>query len=148
MRCTARVEIHDNEYSLLHELMEAASFSRTAVDSSTGKKVHMPNASYATDAYATPRAALLAAIGAALRVDMRAEIVVSGGDQILTYGCREVEENSFGNIIALMAQSTVPVPSGGFYDFFRNQPEKGSAFGTVPVSESAHSPFWEALLKA
>lgn len=148
MRCMARVEIHDSEYTLLHERMEAASFGRTMLDSRTGKRVHLPIGEYVTDTYATVSGALLAAMGASLPVDPHAEIVVSGGGEVLTYGCREVEEIPWASIFANVAHSKEPVPSGGFYDFFRDQSEKGSIFGMVPVSESSQSPLWEALLKA
>jgi hypothetical protein len=104
MRCMARIEIHDKEYGLLHERIEAVSFSRTTVDSSTGKNVHLPTGTYVTDTYANAKAALLAATGAALQVDPLAEIVVSGGDQILTYGCSEVGETFWDNILG----STIP----------------------------------------
>ncbi|HEY1900964.1 MAG TPA: hypothetical protein VGG56_00925 [Terracidiphilus sp.] len=148
MRFTARVEIHDNEYTLLHERMDAASFSRATTDSSTVKRVHLPIGEYVTEAYATAQMALLAAMGASLFVDPRAEIVVSGGDQVLTHGCREVEENPWASIFSNLDRSTVPVPSSGLYDYFRNQMEKRSVFGTVPVAASPDNTFWEALLRA
>ncbi len=110
MRCMARIEIHDKEYRLLHELTEAASFSRTTVNSSTGRNVQLPTGEYVTDAYPTAEAALLRAAGAALQVDPLAEIVVSGGDQILTCGCHEVGTNLWTSLFANPNQSTV---SGG-----------------------------------
>jgi hypothetical protein len=142
-----RVEIHDNEYALLHGRMETASFNRTVVDSSTGKRVQLPNAEYTTDAYSTARVALLAAIGACLTVDPLAEIVVSGGDQVLTFGCREVHDDPWASILANLAQSTLPVPSVGLHDFYQNLAEQGPA-GTVPVGNSSNSTFWEAMFRA
>jgi hypothetical protein len=120
MRFTARIEIHDNEYVLLHERMKAASFSRTIADSSTERRVYLPIGEYVSDAYATAPMALFAALRASLPVDLHAEIVVSGGDQILTHGCPEVEENSWADIYTNPAQSVTPTASGGFYGFLRN----------------------------
>jgi len=120
MRFTARIEIHDNEYVQLHERMKAASFSRTMVDSSTGKRIHLPIGEYVSDEHATAQKALFAAMQASLPVDLRAEIVVSGGEQILTHGCSEVEENPWASIFAHPAQATVPIPMRGLYSLFQN----------------------------
>jgi len=120
MRFTARVEIHDNEYVLLHERMKAASFSRTMVDSSTGKRVHLPLGEYVSDAHASAQKALFAAMQASLPIDFHAEIVVSGGGKILSHGCPEVEENVWSFIFSTPAKSKAPMPSMGSYPLFQN----------------------------
>jgi hypothetical protein len=89
---------------------------------------------------------LLIAMKVALMVDLHAEIVVSGGGEILTYGCREVEEIPFANIIELLAKSEVPAPVG-LHEYFLSQ----SGTNTIPTSgaipESADfRPFWESIL--
>jgi hypothetical protein len=120
MRFTARIEIHDNEYLPLHERMKAASFSRTMVDSGTGKRVHLPTGEYVSDAYASAQKALFAAMQASLPIDFNAEIVVSGGGKILTHGCPEVEENVWSFIFASPVQSKVQMPLRESYSLFQN----------------------------
>jgi len=120
MRFTVRIDIHDNEYVLLHERMKAASFSRTMVDSSTGKRVHLPIGEYVTDVHISAQKALFAAMQASLPIDFHAEIVVSGGGKILTHGCPEVEVNSWTSIFAIPAQSKVALASRGSYPLFQN----------------------------
>jgi hypothetical protein len=121
MRFTARIEIHDNEYVQLHERMKAASFSRTMVDSSTGKRVHLPLGEYVSDAHANAQKALFAAMQASLPIDFHAEIVVSGGGRILTHGCPEVEEDSpWSFIFSKPVQSKVPMPLRECYSLFQN----------------------------
>ncbi|MGC2160841.1 MAG: hypothetical protein WA634_02930 [Silvibacterium sp.] len=147
MRCIVRVLIHDEKYQLLHERMEKASFSRTGVDSATGKSIHLDTGLYFTEAYSDTQAVLLVATAAALSVDPRPEIVVFGGERLLTYGCREVQKDGVAGFIDLLSKSTVPVPAGGLYDFYQHQ-EKGSALGVIPVGNPDHSSMWDALLKA
>jgi hypothetical protein len=120
MQFTARIEIHDNEYVLLHERMKAASFSRTMVDSSTGKRVHLPIGEYVSDAHANAQKALFAAMQASLPIDFHAEIVVSGGGQILTHGCPEVEDGPWSFIYSNPVQSKVPMPLRESYSLFQN----------------------------
>ncbi len=120
MRFTARIEIHDNEYVQLHERMKAASFSRTMVDSSTGKRVHLPTGEYVSDAHATAQKALFAAMQASLPIDFNAEIVVSGGGKILTHGCPEVEESVWSFIFPGPAQSKMAMPLRESYGLFQN----------------------------
>ncbi len=120
MRFTARIEIHDNEYVQLHERMKAASFSRTMVDSSTGKRVHLPIGEYVSDAHANAEKALFAAMQASLPIDFNAEIVVSGGGRILTHGCPEVEENVWSFIFSNPVQSKVPMPLREAYSLLQN----------------------------
>jgi hypothetical protein len=120
MRFTARIEIHDNEYVQLHERMKAASFSRTMVDSSTGKRVHLPIGEYVSDAHANAQKALFAAMQASLPIDFHAEIVVSGGGRILTHGCPEVEESPWSSIFTIPAQSKVTMPLRECYSLFQN----------------------------
>jgi hypothetical protein len=120
MRFTARIEIHDNEYVLLHERMKAASFSRTMVDSSTGKRVHLPIGEYVSDAHANAQKALFAAMQASLPIDFHAEIVVSGGGQILTHGCPEVEDGPWSFIYSNPVQCKVPMPLRESYSLFQN----------------------------
>jgi hypothetical protein len=120
MRFTARIEIHDNEYVLLHERMKAASFSRTMVDSSTGKRVHLPIGEYVSDAHANAQKALFAAMQASLPIDFHAEIVVSGGGRILTHGCAEVEDSPWSFIYSNPVQSKVPMPLRESYSLFQN----------------------------
>lgn len=117
MRFAIRIEIHDKEYKLLHERAEAASFSRTTVDSSTGKRVHLPIGEYVTEAYPTARMVLLKAIQVAFTVDPAAEIIVSGGNEFLTFGCPEVQENPssfFGQLFGMPAIPTSD-PFGTLY---------------------------------
>jgi len=121
MRFTARIEIHDNEYLPLHERMKAASFSRTMVDSGTGKRVHLPTGEYVSEAYPSAQKALFAAMQASLPIDFHAEIVVSGGGRILTHGCPEVEEDSpWSFIFSKPVQSKVPMPLREAYSLFQN----------------------------
>ena len=120
MRFTARIEIHDNEYVLLHERMKAASFSRTMVDSSTGKRVHLPLGEYVSDAHASAQKALFAAMQASLPVDFHAEIVVSGGGKILTHGCPEVEDTVWSFIFQNPVQSKGPMTLRESYSLFQN----------------------------
>jgi hypothetical protein len=120
MRFTARIEIHDNEYVQLHERMKAVSFSRTVVDSSTGKRVHLPLGEYVSDAHANAQKALFAAMQASLPIDFHAEIVVSGGGRVLTHGCPEVEENSWSLIYSNPARSKVPMLLKECYGLFQN----------------------------
>jgi hypothetical protein len=120
MQFTARIEIHDNEYVLLHERMKAASFSRTIVDSSTGKRVHLPIGEYVSDAHANAQKALFAAMQASLPIDFHAEIVVSGGGRILTHGCAEVEDSPWSFIYSNPVQSKVPMPLRESYSLFQN----------------------------
>jgi hypothetical protein len=120
MRFTARIEVHDNDYVLLHERMKAASFSRTMVDSSTGKRVHLPTGEYVSDAHATAQKALFAAMQASLPIDFNAEIVVSGGGKILTHGCPEVEDTVWSFIFPTQTQSKMPMPLRESYSLFQN----------------------------
>ncbi len=120
MRFTARIEIHDNEYVQLHERMKAASFSRTMVDSSTGKRVHLPIGEYVSDAHANAKKALFAAMQASLPIDFHAEIVVSGGGQILTHGCPEVEDSPWSFIYSSPVQSKAPMRFRECYGLFQN----------------------------
>jgi len=119
MRFTVRIEIHDNEYVPLHERMKAASFSRTVVDTSTGKRVHLPNGEYVTDAYSSAQKALFAAMQATLPIDFNAEIVLSGGGKILTHGCAEVEETVWSFIFPKAAQAKMPMPLRESYSLFQ-----------------------------
>ncbi len=120
MRFTVRIDIHDNDYILLHERMKAASFSRTMVDSSTGKRVQLPLGEYFSDVHISAQKALFAAMQASLPLDFHAEIVVSGGGKIITHGCSEVEGNTWTSIFALPAQSTRPPAAFGSYPLFQN----------------------------
>ena len=120
MQFTARIEIHDNENVLLHERMKAASFSRTIVDSSTGKRVHLPIGEYVSDAHANAQKALFAAMQASLPIDFHAEIVVSGGGRILTHGRAEVEDSPWSFIYSNPVQSKVPMPLRESYSLFQN----------------------------
>ncbi|MGO8733664.1 MAG: hypothetical protein ACLQVM_12840 [Terriglobia bacterium] len=120
MRFTARIEIHDNEYVLLHERMKAASFSRTMVDSNTGKRVHLPIGEYVSEAHASAQKALFAAMQASLPVDFHAEIVVSGGGKILTHGCPEVEDTVWSFIFPNPVQSKVAMPLRESFSLFQN----------------------------
>ncbi len=120
MRFTVRIDIHDNEYLPLHERMKAASFSRTMVDSSTGKRVHLPVGEYVSEAHATAQKALFAAMQAALPIDFHAEIVVSGGGKILTHGCPEVEDTVWSFIFQNPVQSKVAMPLRESYSLFQN----------------------------
>ena len=121
MQFTVRIEIHDNEYVLLHERMKAASFSRTMVDSSTGKRVHLPIGEYVSDAHANAQKALFAAMQASLPIDFHAEIVVSGGGRILTHGCPEVEDDSpWSFVYSNPVQSKAPMPLRECYSLFQN----------------------------
>jgi hypothetical protein len=120
MRFTVRIEIHDNDYILLHGRMKAASFSRTMVDSSTGKRVQLPAGEYFSDVHISAQKALFAAMQASLPIDFHAEIVVSGGGKILTHGCPEVEENPWTNIFVNPVQAKAAMPSMGSYSLFQN----------------------------
>lgn len=120
MQFTVRIEIHDNDYIMLHERMKAASFSRTLVDSSTGKRVYLPIGEYVSDAHANAEKALFAAMQASLPIDFHAEIVVSGGGQILTHGCPEVEDSPWSFIYSNPVQSKVPMPLRESYSIFQN----------------------------
>jgi hypothetical protein len=147
MQFAIRIEIHDREYKLLHERAEAASFTRTVIDSSTGKRVHLPIGQYVTEAYPTAHTVLLTAMTVALMVDFRAEIIVSGGGEVLTYGCREVEENPFENFFELLAKShTVPAVPVGLHEYFLGQSGKDTipTLGAVPESADL-TPFWGSL---
>jgi hypothetical protein len=120
MRFTVRIEIHDNEYLPLHERMKTASFSRTMVDSSTGKRVHLPIGEYVSDAYSSAQKALFAAMQASLPIDFNAEIVVSGGGKILTHGCPEVEDTVWSFIFPSPVHSKVALPLRESYSLFQN----------------------------
>ncbi len=120
MRFTVRIDIHENEYVFLHERMKAASFSRTMVDSSTGKRVQLPIGEYFSDVHISAQKALFAAMQASLPIDFNAEIVVSGGGKILTHGCPEVEDTVWSFIFQNPAQSKVSRPSMGSYPLFQN----------------------------
>lgn len=120
MRFTARIEVHENDYVLLHERMKAASFSRTMVDSSTGKRVHLPLGEYVSDTHASAQKALFAAMQAALPIDFNAEIVVSGGGKVVTHGCPEVEDTVWSFIYPTQARSKMPMPLRESYSLFQN----------------------------
>ena len=120
MRFTVRIEIHDNDYILLHERMKAASFSRTMVDSNTGRRVQLPIGEYFSDVHISAQKAIFAAMQASLPIDFHAEIVVTGGGKILTHGCPEVEGSSWTSIFAIPAQTTRPRPTLGSYPLFQN----------------------------
>lgn len=120
MRFTARIEIHDNEYVLLHERLKAVSFSRTLVDSNTGRRVHLPIGEYVSDAYSSAQKALFAAMQASLPIDFHAEIVVTGGGKILTHGCPEVEEGPWTSLFVNPVQGKVAMSSMGSYSLFQN----------------------------
>jgi hypothetical protein len=120
MRFTVRIEIHENEYVPLHERMKAAFFSRTMVDSSTGKRVHLPIGEYVSDAYASAQKVLFAAMQASLPIDLNAEIVVSGGSKILTHGCPEVEDTVWSFIFQSPIRSKVAMPLRESYGLFQN----------------------------
>jgi hypothetical protein len=120
MRFTARIEIHDNQYVLLHERMKAAGFSRSMIDSSTGKRVQLPLGEYVSDVHASAQKALFAAMQASLPIDFNAEIVVSGGGKILTHGCPEVEDNPWSFIFPNPAHAKVSMPALGCYSLFQN----------------------------
>ncbi len=120
MRFTARIEVHDNDYVLLHERMKTASFSRSMVDSSTGKRVQLPLGEYVSDAYSSAQKALFAVMQASLPIDFNAEIVVSGGGKILSHGCPEVEENPWSFIFPNPSNAKVSRPLVGCYSLFQN----------------------------
>jgi len=120
MRFTVRIDIHDNDYILLHDRMKAASFSRTMVDSSTGKRVQLPIGEYFSDVHLSAQKALFAAMQASLPLDFHAEIVVSGGGKILTHGCAEVEASSWTSIFTIPAKSARATAAFGSYPLFQN----------------------------
>jgi hypothetical protein len=90
------------------------------VDSSTGKRVHLPIGEYVSDAHANAQKALFAAMQASLPIDFHAEIVVSGGGQILTHGCPEVEDGPWSFIYSNPVQCKVPMPLRESYSLFQN----------------------------
>jgi hypothetical protein len=120
MRFTVRIDIHDNDYIVLHERMKAASFSRTMVDSSSGKRVQLPTGEYFSEVHISAQKALFAAMQASLPLDFNAEIVVSGGGKILTHGCPEVEENVWSFIFSNPVKSKASIPAIGSYPLFQN----------------------------
>ena len=120
MRFTVRIDVHENDYVLLHERMKAASFSRTMVDSSTGKRVQLPLGEYFSEVHISAQKALFAAMQASLPIDFNAEIVVTGGGKILTHGCPEVEENVWSFIFSAPAKQKASLPLMGSYPLFQN----------------------------
>jgi hypothetical protein len=120
MRFTVRIDIHDNDYIVLHERMKAASFSRTMIDSSTGKRVQLPTGEYFSEVHISAQKALFAAMQASLPLDFNAEIVVSGGGKILTHGCPEVEDTVWSFIFAAPTKSKASIPLMGSYPLFQN----------------------------
>jgi hypothetical protein len=93
MQYMARVEIHhaDREtYERLHSAMEAESFTRFLIGARDGKKYHMPIGTYWTESSNGAEAAIESAKRAALPIDAKAEITVSGAGQIIFFNCPEV----------------------------------------------------------
>jgi hypothetical protein len=150
MRCNIRIQIRKNDdYRLLHERAESASFKRTGIDTATGKEVHLPNGEYVTEAYSGPRVVMLWAIRIAMGVDPFAEITVSGGDEFLTFGCREVQKQpSLGELISSLSKATTPMPVPDLHDFMvQNNQGKGSALGMVPFggAPGTQSRLWQSM---
>jgi hypothetical protein len=88
-----RVEIHkaDREtYDWLHAAMAAESISRVVTGARDGKKYHMPIGTYWAETTGDAWTVLEAAKRAALPIDPRAEIAVSGVGQIVFFNCPEV----------------------------------------------------------
>jgi hypothetical protein len=144
MRFTIRIEIHDKEYARLHERAEAIGLSRTITNPCSGKEEHLPIGTYVTDTYSSARMAMLAAKGAAIGVDPRAEIVVSGGNEFLTSGLREIEGGWSSIFRDLdLNQSTFPVPSFGLHSFALGD----SGNQTIPGSgkDCDSTAFWTLL---
>ena len=125
MQFTAYVEIHrtDREtYERLHQAMAAEFFSRVLTDGKTGKKYEMPLGHYWKESTMDRWAVLAAAERAALPIDPRARIVVSGSGEIVFNGnCPEVAEDQssglYGAFLAQLARekSIAQMPIGGFY---------------------------------
>jgi hypothetical protein len=148
MRFLVRTEIHDKEYGHLHARMEAASFSRFVTSSGSLKRYHLPIGTYWTESYTSLSDVLAAAQRAALPVDPRAEIVVSGDGQILFSGCREIETPTpLMSFADELAKSTTPVPAATFYESFLWDRLAEGAAAAQPVPETVGSRFWEGILK-
>jgi hypothetical protein len=92
MQYSARVEIHNNQYDLLHSAMALEGFKRILTAEGTGVQYHMPIGHYWIETTNDRCAVLAAARRAALTVDARAEIVVSGDGRIVFSGCPKVEQ--------------------------------------------------------
>jgi hypothetical protein len=131
MRCLVRILIHDHLYSELHRLTDHAGFSREFVDGRDGKRKHLPKGTYTRDV-STAETALLLATGAALQVDVNAQVVVLCDNEILSHGCRDVESDPFESLAALLA-NPADVPPLSLFDFIP-EPQKGSPLGSVPSS--------------
>jgi hypothetical protein len=109
MQYMARVEIHraDREtYERLHSAMEAESFTRTLTAESDGKKYQMPIGAYWVETSKDAWAVLEAAKRAALPIDPGAEIVISGGPQLVFFNCPKRDVVS--PIASLLRLATVP----------------------------------------
>ena len=88
-----RTEIHNasrETYDRLHAAMAAESISRTMTGTRDGKKYHMPIGTYWAETASDAWTVLEAAKRAALPIDPRAEIAVSGEGQIVFFNCPEV----------------------------------------------------------
>lgn len=92
MQFMVRVEIHkaDREtYESLHAAMAVESISRVMTGAQDGKKYHMPIGTYWAETTGDAWTVLEAAKRAALPLDPRAEIAVSGAGQIVFFNCPE-----------------------------------------------------------
>jgi hypothetical protein len=92
MQYSSRVEIHNNEYDRLHISMAMEGFKRVLTAEGTGVQYHMPIGHYWIETSDDRWKVLEAAKRAALSVDPRAAIVVSGDGRIVFYGCPKVEQ--------------------------------------------------------
>jgi hypothetical protein len=138
MQYMVRVEIHraDREtYDRLHSAMEAESFIRTLTAEGSGKKYKMPIGAYWVESANDRWTVLEAAKRAALRIDPTAEIVVSGGGQIVFFNCPdEVVEHPLAAMLGMY-----PALSS-------TKSTYGSLLGLVPEQPAKEFNFMSALL--
>ena len=79
-------------YTRLHLRAAVESLDRFLTNSATLQRSHAPTGTYWTEAYSSEWDVLEAAKRAVLPIDAKAEIVVSGGPQLVYYHCKPVVE--------------------------------------------------------
>jgi len=122
MQYMVRVEIHNADrwvYDRLHAAMAVESLSRVITGARDGKKYHMPIGTYWTEAIGDAWTVVEAAKRAALPIDARAEIAVSGDGQIVFYGCSKIEQPR-PTLASLLAP--LPTPAHPWTPIFAEAP--------------------------
>jgi hypothetical protein len=114
MQYMARVEMHKKDretYERLHAAMATESLIRILTAENSGKRSKMPIGTYWMESSGDAWSVMDAAKRAALPIDATAEIVVSGGPQIVFYNCpEEVPESPLAAMLRMPAPRP-PVPN-------------------------------------